>query len=410
MRSWLVLALAAVVACGGGDAAPECFADPTHASRAEAWSTDLRCIRARLDQRHPAPFGNFPAAQFDAEARAIAAAVPALTDPQAAVRVMALVAALRDGHTFVYAPFWSRLAVALRRFPEGIFVVGAEPGLERWLGSRVLAIGGVPIEEVRTRVATLIPQENEQTVAAREAGLLEALEALQGIGVANPGAHQADLLLETGATQTTVAVGTRNVALQPFPATVPRSLAHLDLNYWSEVDDVTRTLYVQYNSCADRADLPMVKFAAELRNVLEGGTVDRAVVDLRWNPGGSTNVNRPLESALEAWEGSADPARFLVLIGPRTFSSAIWAASDLRRATAARLLGETAGGNPNGFGNVVLQTLPWSRLQMQLSTRRYHLTDDPVNRLAPDVAVPWAWSDYAQGIDPVLVAAGMTGG
>jgi hypothetical protein len=87
----------------------------------------------------------------------------------------------------------------------------------------------------------------------------------------------------------------------------------------------------------------------------------------------------------------------------------MWAAFHLGTATSARLLGETPGGNPNGFGNVVVQTLPWSRLRLQYSTRQFHLTDDPANRVRPDQVVPWTWPDYANGIDPLLIAAGLPG-
>ncbi len=399
---------AALAACGGGVAGPppECVAPATAPARDEAWRADLACVVATVKTRHPGPFERVPEAVFDAAARDLEAAIPALGDDAIAARLMTLAALLRDAHTVVRAPA-TPLAIEMARFPEGLYVVGAGEGLGPLLGRRVLALGGVDVAEARARVAALIPQENESTTAAREAGLLGTLEVLRGVGVADDsGAVDVETELPGGGSER-ARVPPLASALTAFPASPPRSLRQRDLAFWYEVDDAARTVYVQYNRCEDRVDFPMSRLASEVGDALALGLADRVVLDMRWNGGGNSLVVAPLAQTLRAWSGSADPQRLALLVGVETFSSAILNALELRETTAARTIGEMPGGNPNGFGEVRQQPLPHGGLVLQHSTRRFQLTNDPANRFLPDEEVTWPWTDYGAGRDPVLAAAGL---
>src|SRR3712207_5111509 len=106
---------------------------------------------------------------------------------------MRLIALLgeRDGHSGIY-PFDSHRAamhlypLKLYSFSDGIFVIAAD-GVPGAVGGRVVAIDGVPIDDVVARVWPLIPRDNEWTRRSHLPGWLTSAEVLNGAGVTSAG-------------------------------------------------------------------------------------------------------------------------------------------------------------------------------------------------------------------------------
>src|SRR5262249_22815162 len=94
--------------------------------------------------------------------------------------------------------------------------------------------------------------------------------------------------------------------------------------------------------------------------------------------------------------------RIYVLIGPRTFSSASMNAWDLQKNLRAKLVGESSGGSPGGYGEIKLFTLPNSKLTVQYTTKYFSLGD---TSLIPDLPVSATLADALNGRDVALEAA-----
>jgi hypothetical protein len=377
-------------------------------ARDEQWRSNLACIAATLAERHPGAFAVTPKADFDAAVAALQAEIPQLPDAEIPVRFMRLVASLRDAHTGVFSSIWRQYPIAVERFPDGLYVVGTTADRTFIAGRRIAGVGNLGIAEVRARLAELIPQENEFTTAGFETGFFRVVEVLQGLGLTDSqdGFNLVTELPGGGTEETRIAFSTEPRVF--FPTIRPPSLTRRDENYWSAVFADTRTLYIQYNVCRETPNLPMSTFAAQVRDALAGGNALRVVLDMRFNPGGNSGVFIPLGTVLHDWEGSVDPARFKILISPATASSANLNVFDIAAATGAELLGETSGNNIRSWGEVVIQALPYRALSLQHSTRFFSRgAPDAPNRLAPDRTVIWTWDDYRNGIDTVLVAAGL---
>jgi hypothetical protein len=412
-----VAAAATVVSCGDIEVTAGtppvrppagCQVATAPVAREQALQAAANCVAETLRLRHPSPYERISQADFDTRLARLLSDSTRMTDGQFTVGLMAFVAALGDGHTVVFGPNWRRLDVGFERFPEGIYVVQAGSASASLLGRRIVQIGGRSIDDVRQMVAALSPHENEYTVAAREAGLLQMVEVLQGLGLAGEDGS-VTLVTERGdGGQESAVVGphTPGAALVSFPALLPRSLQKRNLNYWWEFDAARRTIYFQYNVCGERADLPMAKVAADIDALLASGSATRMIVDLRFNGGGNSAAIDPLSAVLLRWDGSRDPERLAMLISARTYSSALKNALTLKYSTAARTFGETVGGNAdNNFGEVLRQSIPYSTLSLQYSTRRFVF---PVPRtFAPDRPVAWDWGSYRAGRDPALEAAGL---
>jgi hypothetical protein len=134
--------------------------------------------------------------------------------------------------------------------------------------------------------------------------------------------------------------------------------------------------------------------------------LDRCIVDLRNNDGGQP-VWVDLLDYLREHEVFNRDSHLFVLIGRRTFSSAVIFATRLQLQTRAILIGEPTGQGPVFYSRPNIIELPHSRLPFSIS--RYltvaGLSFDRRKAILPDIPVVYSISDFISGTDPVLQAA-----
>src|SRR5690606_36730387 len=93
-------------------------------------------------------------------------------------------------------------------------------------------------------------------------------------------------------------------------------------------------------------------FAGDVLGELDRRGPERVIIDLRHNGGGRSALMAPLIDGLRQRAVGRRHGRLFCLIGNRTSSSAALNALQLRRATAAVLVGEPTGQKPNSFGEM----------------------------------------------------------
>lgn len=94
------------------------------------------------------------------------------------------------------------------------------------------------------------------------------------------------------------------------------------------------------------------------------------------------------------------------LIGPRVFSSGVFAAAELRRDAGAALLGEPAGQSGEHYGYVRQLRLAQTGLWVHLSTRFFRLGLQAQDAaLEPDLALPNSAGAFFAGEDPAVALA-----
>ena len=91
-----------------------------------------------------------------------------------------------------------------------------------------------------------------------------------------------------------------------------------------------------------------------------------------------------------------------LMVGRKTFSSAIINSVDLIKEMNAVVVGEETGGRPNHFGEVDRFVLPESRLVVSYSTKYFKLLDEDIPSIIPDIPAPLTYSQYMSGTDPAL--------
>ena len=175
----VVTALTILVgACGTAapSASPEASPSPRSAPADSAaaspsmdpWAADLATLDESVRRLHPAPFTIHSEAEWNAKLVELRASLPSASQDEQLVQLASLVGLL-DTHSYLEWPTGASFyEVVLYPFSDGVFVVRAgDPGL---VGARLVSIGGVPVDEVRKRLAPHVPHD-------KASGLLDGIEA-----------------------------------------------------------------------------------------------------------------------------------------------------------------------------------------------------------------------------------------
>jgi len=395
------------------------------------WAADLAALRRELPARHKDLFFSVPPAEFERRLDALAAALPLSSDLATALRLQEIVVSLGDDHTAVD---WTPLAaegtvfpLGLHWFTDGWRVLVAPENQASLLGRKVVAIGGVPMAEVEERCARLLSRDNPWLVKHRLPNILPLAGVWQHLGLASADRVVLTCADDKGETVDTivpfVAMAEYRSAkrAQYRPANPPYSTANQRPTLKTHLFAADRLLYLHYNRCEGRetaerlgdkkraAELPSLtegfaKITAELRPLLKSGRVTKVVFDVQFNPGGASDFGTRFAQDLATLPGLREPGRVFVIVGRRTFSSAIINAMDFKELLGAVIVGEPTSGTPNHFGEVRHFTLPSSGLRVGYSTKRFGDPAGPFGPLQPDVVAAMSFADYASGRDAALEA------
>ncbi len=388
------------------------------APRERCWKEDLDYLARELPARHLDFFKLMPQRQFDREVHELESEVPRLSDVEIVFRLMRLAARLGVSHTRVG---WPAGHLTVRRYPlafywfsDGLAVAAVTPEYREALGARVLRIGSRTPRQVQTAVAPFVSHDNDAGLRGESPIFMRSAELLQHLQIASTDGHLRLRLaksdgqpFELQVTPCPDEMQTNWVKIWDDWA-VPRRLSgnHADAFYWYELLPGTRSLYVQYNVCANMPGDSFESFARNLFAFADSRAVERIVVDLRGNGGGDSRVVNPLLEGLKSRPALSRIGHLYVLIGRGTCSSGMWAAVSLQQRFGARLVGEPTGGKPNAYGDIRIMYLPNSRIEIRYSTQWFQLMNpDAPASLDPDVRAPQSLKDCLAGRDRALEAA-----
>lgn len=375
---------------------------------------DLDFLCAALRETHPG-FETLVAPEvFAAKKAEIEGHIPTATDQQFALDLQSLIALLGDSHTT------ANLSPVLNSSPlypfalswyDGAWVLRAAPAEHKaLLGQAVAALGGVPMEEVQSRLSALVSADNPVKLRRQTAQVLLSQAVLSCVGLVEEGGPLV-LTLAEGETLTL-----SPLSPEEYAALEPGAMALLDLPasptarqknraYFSlPLND--RAYYIQYNTCREDPENPMAAFAAQAAEDWAAGSYDALLIDLRYNGGGSDGVLYPiLEWAAQlAQEGTP----VYCLIGEATFSSAIINAVELKELGAI-LAGSPTSGSADHYGSTRSFSLPNSGLRVNCSTKFIDLetlfetgAGLGVESLTPDLPVEQTLSDALAGRDTLV--------
>lgn len=385
-----------------------------------------------------------PAARAEAKRRlqGLEARLGAATILEAQIEVCRIAALADNGHTGCRSePQAPSVDVGFYPLNGGVYVFSAGPGQTDLLGGRLVAVDGRAIGEVQRTVRTL-------------AGGRPAWRDLNSVyAYSRPAVlHALGLAREADAAVFRIRTPDGRIVERRLQASGPSAQATGILppgrTPWSWQDQGTRlrwrdapehgAIFVQLRTNMSEPGHPIGEFLAEVERQRAALGRKTVILDLRNNGGGDLTLTREF---LAAWPGRVGPdGRFIVLVGPRTFSAAIADAAYLKQAGGRQvmLVGQAPGDGMMFFAEgrpVRLQSLG---LSVQPATERDDLKDGcrpytdchaalarpggptatPAERAAlikpmpvsvpsldPDVPAPTTVGDFLEGRDSGLAAA-----
>lgn len=224
------------------------------------WRDDLRYFARELPKRHKHAFHATTQERFEAAVAALDAAMPSLPDHRIIVKLLQIGATVGDGHTGVHLPaFFKRYPINVYWFGRELRVIAASKEYAGALGTRVVKIGDLGVDEVASRVATCFPSaenENAWFVLNTSPAFIVRPEVLHTLGIV-PELSRAMFTLEDDSGRTTTldiapvdvpppVNGVVNLGLVPVVTEPPLYRQKLGDPFWFTYLKDSQTTYVNF--------------------------------------------------------------------------------------------------------------------------------------------------------------------
>lgn len=295
-------------------------------------------------------------------------------------------------------------------FNDDIYLINTIDKYKEALNCKLTKINGIDIKSIKNILLPLIANENEATIKKRLPTYLNVPGVLHGVKIIdnitstkftfeNGDGKVFDLQIDALETDKN---NEEFIVSEEKDDSFPLYMQKRNLNYWYKYLEDEKTLYFKYNKCQeDEKSGDITNFINEVLNFIDNNPVDKFVIDMRNNPGGSDGYLNSIIDGIKV-RNINNKKNLFVIVGRETFSSAIINASQLREQTNATFVGAPTSGKPNHYGQVKKFELPNSKILIQYSKEKIEIFKDKGDSLIPDYVIEVSIEDYLNKKDPVL--------
>jgi len=426
-KTFLILLIPILISCKSTD------------ERTKKWTEDIEFLKTELAEKHIDLFFSVSQDEFENNLDEIASNIQNLADYEITLKLQQVIAKMGDSHTLIdYSRCFNNTSLSKHKRPV-IRIEWIKDGyycIPPFINKKVGRINGFEIDQIVDSLSTLVTVDNQSILRNSISGLIKNIGVMIHFGFIDTLDFKYNVEDENGEIIVTAEAALdklkKNDMLsnsgkkehdwfrEPPPTTFQKlRLARFqELGYTRYFDDwyikEDRIYYIQYNNCWSREvgmmygdsikalKLPSFnEFSERILETIEKENISKFVFDLRNNRGGSSPQGTELVKKIAEVEKINQKGKLFVLIGRRTFSSAILNAMDFKRFTKAILIGEETGGSPNHYGEVKRFKLPNSGLTVNYSTKYFIRTDGGINSLKPDFIIEPSYDDILKGNDPI---------
>ena len=416
-----VLSLAVITAVIGQTAS----AKPVSSIDARNWRADLYYMANAITRYHKNAFHSVSKEKFDRAVADLSARIPSLTRSQIIVGLKRIVAMIGDEHTgfgLSTGPpiFFHTLPVKIYKYSDGYFVQSAAPSYRSIVGRRIVGIENVSVEEAMARLFHIADASNPWSFLSEVQFMMRG-EVLHALGIT--GADDRAVFRVAGTT------GIQEVELRTVPhpfnmgynfgpppdsdwldsrqtPAVPLYQQRQDEYYWY-VYTSEKILYIHLKFVLNaETGETLADFFNRAFAFADAHDVKKVVLDIRNNGGGNNTLTQPIIQNIVMRPSLNQRGKLFVIIGRGTASAAQNLTDRLQRDTNAVFVGEPTSEWPNHFGDPQAFTLPFSKIEVHVSSLFWQDLDPRDTRkwTGPDIAAELSSSDYAQNIDPAMEA------
>lgn len=377
---------------------------------------DLKYFCTTLPKVHNDFFANASREDFNEACADALANADAMTDAEFYFTLNSLSAFAGDSHTSV--GLTQAISAPMRAIPGQIAMVDGkwrftvlEASQEDMLGAEIVAINSRPMAEIFKMASRLYGHDNETWLTYKLGQQLNLTSLYTYFGIADDEYSDVKFTVVPFGTTEPVELVLIPVSVEEFyrlelvslVTSQPWTGRSNSLYRMLGLDDDT-VFFIQYNVCASWDQLPIEDFTSQVLTLIAEHEPRQVIVDLRYNNGGNSMLFEPMIKGLVSLQ-QEQGFPIDVLIGPETFSSAIWNAYQLKMWTDCRLVGSPTGGSVNHFGEIKHFVLPNSGIPVYYSTKYFTLDANyPAGSLIPDLLVSRSVEDLKNGVDAEVQA------
>jgi C-terminal processing protease CtpA/Prc len=385
------------------------------------WGADLEYIKVELPKKHINFYHEKSEKDFLQGIDKISSSKDKLTDFEITIKLQQLVASFGDMHTeTVWTQFLDKnkfLQLNFYWFSDGIYIFYTKDEYKEALGSKVLEINNIPIKAIIDSFSTLFTIDNNAIIKNKIPQLLPYAQLYRYFGIAKSDTFNYKLENQKGEKFNDNIICSsidKNKWVAFKPDSVALSAQNSSAFFADNILKKENVYYIQYNTCnsreyppygfkGDTSKLPSINdFHKKVIETIKNNNFRKLIFDLRSNSGGNSTPGTELIKDISLINQINQNGKIYVLIGRRTFSSAINNAMDFKKMTQAIFVGEETSGKPNCYGEIKFIKLPNSGLSVSYSTNYFKLYDKDLNTLTPDFIIDKSFKDYKEGRDPAF--------
>lgn len=300
-----------------------------------------------------------------------------------------------------------------KNFGEDLYVFFTLKEYEKYLGWKLVEMGGYSSKEITEILASYFPYETP--VGARYAADSDLpYRKLQHAGLVQKNGKMKFVFQDMEGNLETVVCKSADRASKDWTVFVPKKQnPYLTLsenffnpkNYFIQEATERKTLYIHYNSCFAMSDYLLTNFHSDLKTSLNNNQFETVVIDLRYNSGGFRNLIEPIFYDVK---DELLKRNLAVVISGRTYSAATEFLNFILNAFPnATLFGEETGQAVLNYTSVFSKR--YSVLNCDISfpslisdvPALYERAEDIYRGTMPDVQVYETFEDFSNGEDSV---------
>lgn len=371
---------------------------------ANNWDEDIYVFADNLKKRHKNLFYKVSKDEFYSDIQILRSKSDSLSSTDINIELFKIISKIGDSHTSIDSgPWLTTLPFTVEWLSDGIFITAINDENSQHLGKKIVSICGVNIENILEQFSTLVAYENESCLRWFIVSYLRSPEIYHYFGISDS-ETSIILNLEDGID---IELKSENTELESIYNTTPIPLYLSNRNdyYWFTPLDNEKILYIQYNRARERNSLSFQSFTNQISELInQSDTINKIVIDLRLNSGGNSLIAKPLIDLMHYYVNNSRLLRenIYVVIGRKTFSSAVLNSIELMNAIDPVFIGEPSGGKPNHFGEVETFSLPFSKLRVSYSIKYFNWVQDDPPSIMPTTTIELSSHDLLQGTDPIL--------
>jgi hypothetical protein len=271
--------------------------------RVAGWRSDLDFMLSEMRRQHYVYRTRPLPEALERRAAELKQAVPRFSDERMLAEFQRLMSFLGDGHCYILPAGAERvrstcLPLRFYLFSDGLYVIDAEAGHERWIGSRVVKFGNVSANDAISCTGEMTSKEWVGPFILRFRGFLEAIGSEVGAGGVRLEFEGGDghvVAQDMALTPVSRVGGIPKLIPSKIPgaSNPPMYLSSVSTNYWfKELPD--GVLYFQFNQVTDGSGETLGEFARRLQAFIKERSPKILIVDARHNNGGHAELLTPV--------------------------------------------------------------------------------------------------------------------